>query len=552
MAKPVLLAVDDDPDVLQAVERDLRRKYAAQYRVVRANSGAQALETVQKLKLQGDPVALLLVDQRMPQMSGVDFMECALQYVPDAKRVLLTAYADTDAAIKAINNVRIDYYLLKPWDPPEKSLYPVLDDLLEDWQATYRPDFNGVRIIGHRWLAEAFHLKTMLARNHVPYLWLDLESSEEGRTLLAAAELDDSKLPVVILPDGTTLVQPSQTEVASRVGMKLHAENPFYDLIIVGAGPAGLAAAVYGASEGLHTLLIDREAPGGQAGTSSRIENYLGFPSGLSGDALARRAVDQARRFGVEILAPQTVVGLRVDGQYRFIRLTDGTEISCHALLISTGVAWRRLSVPGLERFQDRGVYYGAALTEAIACRNENVFIIGAGNSAGQAALFLADYAARVTMLVRGDSLGKSMSSYLVERIEDAPNIEVLLHTEMIGVEGDENLSAVVTKNRSGDIQTLPGTSIFIFIGAEPCTDWLEGVVERDEKGFVLAGPDLMQDESRRRRWRLDRDPFLLETSVPGVFVAGDVRHGSVKRVAAGVGEGSIAVQFIHQYLRTV
>ncbi|HEY0603414.1 MAG TPA: FAD-dependent oxidoreductase [Herpetosiphonaceae bacterium] len=553
MAKPVLLTVDDDLDVLRAVERDLRKRYTANYRVVRANSGAQALEVLQTLKLQNEPVALLLVDQRMPQMGGVDFLEQAIPLFPDAKRVLLTAYADTDAAIKAINQVRIDYYLLKPWDPPEQSLYPILDDLLDDWQAAYRPTFQGVRIVGHRWLAEGYQLKNLLARNHVPYQWLDIETSNEARQLLRAANIDEHALPLVLLADGTKLVQPTIRDVAARVGLQTQAQNPFYDLIIVGGGPAGLAAAVYGASEGLCTLLIEKEAPGGQAGTSSRIENYLGFPSGLSGDALARRAVDQARRFGVEILAPQTVTGLRVDGQYRFVRLGDGTEVSCHALLIATGVTWRKLGVPGIDRFQDRGLYYGAAVTEAMSCRDENVFVIGAGNSAGQAALYLADYAANVTMLVRGDSLAKSMSQYLVDRIESAANIDVRLNTEVSAVDGNDHLESVtVLNNATGATETLPGTAIFSFIGAAPGTDWLQGIVERDERGFLLSGPDLMQSGKYPPGWQQDRAPFLLETNVPGVFVAGDVRRGSVKRVASGVGEGSIAVQFIHQYLSAV
>ncbi|HEY0736307.1 MAG TPA: FAD-dependent oxidoreductase [Herpetosiphonaceae bacterium] len=553
MAKPVLLTVDDDLDVLRAVERDLRKRYAANYRVVRANSGAQALEVLHTLKLQNEPVALLLVDQRMPHMCGVDFLEQAIPLFPDAKRVLLTAYADTDAAIKAINQVRIDYYLLKPWDPPEQSLYPILDDLLDDWQAAYRPTFQGVRIVGHRWLAEGYQLKNLLARNHVPYQWLDIETSSEARQLLRAANIDEHALPLVLLADGTKLVQPTIRDVAARVGLQTQAQNPFYDLIIVGGGPAGLAAAVYGASEGLCTLLIEKEAPGGQAGTSSRIENYLGFPSGLSGDALARRAVDQARRFGVEILAPQTVTGLRVDGQYRFVRLGDGTEVSCHALLIATGVTWRKLGVPGIDRFQDRGLYYGAAVTEAMSCRDENVFVIGAGNSAGQAALYLADYAATVTMLVRGDSLARSMSQYLVDRIESAANIDVRLNTEVSAVDGNDHLESVTMINTAtGATETLPGTAIFSFIGAAPGTDWLQGIVERDERGFLLSGPDLMQSGKYPPGWQQDRAPFLLETNVPGVFVAGDVRRGSVKRVASGVGEGSIAVQFIHQYLSAV
>jgi thioredoxin reductase (NADPH) len=549
MAKPILFAVDDDPEVLRAVERDLRRQYGETFRVLRASSGPSALEALEGLKRRNDAVALFLVDQRMPQMTGVEFLEKAIPLFPGAKRVLLTAYADTDAAIRAINTARVDYYLLKPWDPPEENLYPVLDDLLGDWQASYRPPFEGIRIVGHRWSPSAFDVRDFLARHQVPYQWLDVETSEEAKKLLALVD-GEPRLPLVFFPDGTTLPEPPRHELAERIGLKTKAEAPFYDLVIVGGGPAGLAAAVYGASEGLRTLMIEREAPGGQAGTSSRIENYLGFPSGLSGADLARRAVTQAARFGVEILTPQEVTGVRLADPYRIIRLADGGEVSCHALLVATGVSYRKLDVPGADRLADAGIYYGAAMTEAISCRDEDVYIVGGANSAGQAAMYFARYARRVVLLVRGDSLGKGMSQYLVDQIERTSNIEVRLRASVVEARGEHHLEEIDVKDaETGQVETVPARSLFIFIGAQPRTDWLAGVVERDDRGFILSGPDLMHDGKRPAGWPLDRDPFLLETSVPGIFVAGDVRHGSVKRVASGVGEGSISISFIHQYL---
>ena len=558
MAKPVLLTVDDDPQVLSAVARDLRSEYGSDFRVVRADSGPTALEALRQLKLRDETAALFLVDQRMPRMSGVDFLEEAVELFPDAKRVLLTAYADTDAAIRAINKARIDYYLLKPWDPPEQNLYPVLNDLLDDWQADYRPSFEGPRIIGHRWSPETHELKDFLARNQVPYKWLDVETNPEATELLGQLEPERGKmgkgedgqpLPTVVFADGSHMVRPTPMQIAERIGLRTQAEKPFYDLIIVGGGPAGLAAGVYGASEGLRTLMIEREAPGGQAGTSSRIENYLGFPSGLSGGELARRAVTQARRFGTEILTPQEATGVRVEGPYRFITLSDGSELNCHALLISTGVSYRKLEVPGVKELTGAGVYYGAAMTEAFACKDENVFIVGAGNSAGQAALFLARYAREATLLVRGDDLGKNMSQYLVDQIGETPNIQVRLRTEVVEAHGNGNLEAISTMDcNTGNVEREQASALFIFIGAAPRTDWAGDVVERDQRGFIFTGPDVMRN-GRPRSWTLERDPFLLEASVPGIFVAGDVRHGSVKRVASGVGEGAIAVSFMHQYL---
>ncbi|MFL6195070.1 MAG: FAD-dependent oxidoreductase [Thermoanaerobaculia bacterium] len=559
MAKPVLFAIDDDAEVLRAVDRDLRREYGEHYRVMRANSGPSALEALEQLKVRSTPVALFLVDQRMPQMTGVEFLERAIPLFPTAKRVLLTAYADTDAAIRAINTARIDYYLLKPWDPPEECLYPVINDLLEDWRASFRPPFEGIRVIGHRWSPDAFQIRDFLARHQVPYHWLDVEGGDaEAKELLDRLTEEDKRnggdgviaLPAVVLADGTFVGNPSRHDLAAKVGFKTQAEKPFYDLVIVGGGPSGLAAAVYGASEGLRTLMIEGDAPGGQAGTSSRIENYLGFPAGLSGADLTRRAVTQAQRFGVELLTPQEARSVRLEDPYRIITLADGKEVSCHALLIATGVSYRKLDVPGIEKLTGAGVYYGAAMTEAMSCRDEDVFIVGGANSAGQAAMFFAKYAKRVVMLVRGDSLSKSMSQYLIDQIGATSNIEVWYHSNVAEVKGESHLESIDVKNsQTGEVTDNPARSLFIFIGAQPRTNWLEGVVERDDHGFILAGPDLQRDGARPKGWKLDRDPFLLETSVPGIFVAGDVRHGSVKRVASGVGEGSIAISFIHQYL---
>lgn len=554
MAKPAILTVDDDREVLRAVERDLRTRYAADYRVLRADSGQAALEILRELKLRNDPVALLLVDQRMPQMSGVELLHHAQEIFPEARRALLTAYADTDAAIAAINDAAIHHYLLKPWHPPELNLYPVLDDLLEDWRASYHPAFEGIRVLGLRWSPKSHEIKDFLARNQVPYRWLDIEATERDaetkQTVQSVPENERDDLPLVLFPDGTRLHQPTTAELAARAGLQTRAGAEFYDLAIIGGGPAGLAAAVYGASEGLRTVMIEREAPGGQAGMSSKIENYLGFPSGLSGADLARRAVTQARRFGVEILAPQEATKLRIENDYRFITLADDAEISCHALLIATGVQWRSLDVPGIERLHGAGVYYGAAMTEAISCKDEDVYIIGGANSAGQAAMFFSQHARSVRMLVRGDSLAKSMSQYLIDQIAETANIHVAYNSSVTEVHGYERLEAISIRcSTSGDTETVPASYLFILIGATPHTEWLDGMVERDARGFILSGTDLMRDGAPPKGWTLERDPWLLETSVPGVFVVGDVRKGSIKRVASGVGEGSIAVSFIHQYL---
>jgi thioredoxin reductase (NADPH) len=553
MAKPVILAVDDDPQVLRAVERDLRRKYAREYRVLRAASGESALDALDKLKLRGDPVALFLVDQRMPKMTGVEFLEKAVEMFPEAKRDLLTAYADTDAAIRAINEIGLDYYLQKPWDPPEENLYPILDDQLDDWRADFKPPFEGVRVIGDRWSPDSHRVRDFLARNRVPYRSLEVENSEEASQIVERLDHGTPKLPVVVFQDGSYLEAPENREVADRIGLRTRAERPFYDLLIIGGGPSGLAAAVYGASEGLKTVLIEREAPGGQAGTSSFIENYLGFPHGLKGSELARRAVDQARKFEVEILTPQEVAQVRVEDPYRIVRLGDGTELSCHALIVATGVSYRKLDAPGIDRLTGAGVYYGASLTEAFSYKDEDVYIVGGANSAGQAAMLFSEYARKVVVVYHGDSLRKSMSEYLVKQVEDSGNIEVRLTSSVVEAAGEDHLERIALQNSaSGQKEIVPTQALFILIGAAPHTDWLNGVVARDERGFIRSGPDLSVHGERPKGWKLDRDPYLLETSVPGIFVAGDVRHGSIKRCASAVGEGSITVQFVHQYLREV
>jgi thioredoxin reductase (NADPH) len=556
MPKPVLLTVDDDPEVLRAIERDLRSRYADRYRIMRANSGSAGLNTLRELKARNNPVALLLADQRMPQMDGVNFLSEAMEMHPLAKRALLTAYADTSAAIDAINEARVHYYLMKPWDPPEEKLFPALDDLLHDWTATFHPPYEGIRVLGTRWSTRSYELRDFLARNQVPYQWIDVELAQtdpEVGGLVNSLGPEAETLPLILFPDGARLAEPPLPAVADKIGLHTHTETSFYDLAIVGGGPAGLAAAVYGASEGLHTVMIEREAPGGQAGLSSRIENYLGFPSGLSGNDLARRAVAQARRFGVEILAPQEAVSLRAEGPYRFLKLADGFEISCHALLLAMGVQWRTLDVPGIERLQGAGVYYGGGTTEAMACKGEIVHIIGGANSAGQAAMHFAKFADKVVMLVRGESLAATMSHYLIEQIEKTPNIEVQTRSSVVEVHGETRLTGLtILCSTTGVKEQVPATSLYIFIGAQPRTEWLGNLIERDERGFILSGPDLLRGGKRPPSWTLDRDPGLLETNVPGIFVVGDVRHGSVKRVASGVGEGAVVVQFMHQYLAKV
>lgn len=557
--RPVILVVDDDPEVVRAVARDLRSAFGEHYQIVRADSGAAALDAARTLKLQNRPVALFLADQRMPGMTGVEFLEQVLAIHPDAKRALLTAYADTDAAIRAINAVKLDYYLMKPWHPPELHLYPVIDELLGDWQAGYEPPFEGVRLIDSQWSPEAHQLRDFLARNQIPYRWLDAETSSEARELIGClpdaeqagcGRADASGLPLVILADGARLPRPTPAALAERLGLATHSSTPFFDVLIVGGGPAGLAAAVYGASEGLATAILEKDAPGGQAGTSSRIENYLGFPSGISGSELARRALTQAKRFGAEVIVTKSVDSVRIDGPYKFVRLSDGSELSCHALVIATGVSYRRLDCEGIDALTGAGVYYGAATTEAAACGDQDVIVVGGGNSAGQGAMFLSRYARSVTIAVRGSGLEATMSRYLIDQIEKTANIRLRPSSVVTGVAGSGRLEQVTLRSvDTGAEETVPATALFVYIGAEPHTDWLDGVVERDVRGFICTGPALARGGERVAGWPLVRAPYLLETNVPGIFAAGDVRCGSVKRVAAAVGEGSIAVQFIHQYL---
>jgi thioredoxin reductase (NADPH) len=551
MNKPILLSVDDDAAVSQAITRTLRRQYAERFRVLRAESGPAALDTLRELKLSGDEVALLLADHRMPGMTGVEFLEQSIELFPDARRALLTAYADIDAAIHAINIVGLDYYLLKPWDPPEEKLFPVLDDLLESWLAHYEPPFEGVRVIGHRWSARSHDVKDLLAGNHVPYRWLDVERDADAQTLLAASGIAAApeRLPVVVTASGKALEAPSNAELAAEIGLNTHPELPFYDLTIVGAGPAGLAAAVYGASEGLRTVLIERQAPGGQAGQSSRIENYLGFPTGVSGADLARRALTQARRFGAEMITVQEACALEARGPARVVRLSSGAELSSHAVLIATGVSYRRLEAPGFEQFVGRGIYYGASVAEAQGTRGQDVYIIGGANSAGQAAVYFSRFARSVTLLVRADSLEKSMSRYLVEQIRVIPTIKVRVCCEVVAAGGATHLETITIADRaSGREEETPANFLFVLIGAYPHTEWIGAAVARDAQGFILSGADLLRD-GVSPRWAAEREPYLLETSLPGVFVAGDARRSSMKRVASAVGEGAIAVRFVHEYV---
>jgi thioredoxin reductase (NADPH) len=553
MAKPIIMTVDDEPQVLNAVERDLRRHYGGDYRILKAGSGEEALNTVQQLKRRNDPLALFLVDQRMPTMSGTEFLGEARKLYPDARKVLLTAYADTEAAIESINTIELDYYLMKPWHPPEQTLYPVLDDLLSDWLATVPLPYEGIRVAGTLWSPSCHRVKDFLARNGIPYQWLDIESNAEAEELVDSVSREERRLPVVFFPDGEVLIDPDHRTLAEKCGMHTQATQPFYDVIIVGAGPAGLGAAVYGASEGLNTLMIDKEATGGQAGTSSRIENYLGFPKGLSGAELARRATAQARRLGAEILTAQEVTGVRVEDPYRYVTLSDGTELGCRALVIATGVTVRELDVPGIKDLTGAGVYYGAALTEAANYRDRHMFVVGGANSAGQAAMFFSRYASKVSMLVRSSALEKGMSQYLVDQIFGTENIEVLTRTEVAEVHGEHQLESITIVNKDTDeTQTLPAAALFIFIGAVPHTELVAGVVERNRAGFIITGPDLIHEGRRPKGWTLKRDPYFLETSVPGIFAPGDVRQGAVRRVASAVGQGAIAISLLHQYLKSV
>ena len=543
--RPAILAVDDEPTVLAAVARDLRRGFGERYRVLRAASGPEALELMTELRRRGEHLAMVIADQRMPGMEGTDLLVKVRQIYPDAKRVLLTAYADTQAAIAAINEVSLDYYLLKPWDPPEEQLFPVVEDLLTTWEAGAALNMGGVRIIGHRFSKDTHDLRDFIARNRVPGRWLDVERDSEARELLTVADVPEERLPVVLLEDGSVLERPTVLELAERLGVAVRPAADHYDLVIVGGGPAGLAAAVYGASEGLRTVMVEREAPGGQAGQSSRIENYLGFPMGLSGSDLARRATDQARRLGAELLTVSDVSALKVEGAGRIVELTGGVQLSANTVLVASGVSYRMMPAPGFSDFTGAGVYYGAALTEARSCAQQHVVVIGAANSAGQAAVHFSGYASRVTMLVRGESLAKSMSAYLIDQIAALKNVNVLTRTEAVAAEGDNGrLKRLRLRGADGEERTENVDACFVFIGALPRTEWLDGVVARDERGFILAGTD-----AQAHGWPLPREPRALETSVPGVFVAGDVRARSIKRVASAVGEGSMAVSLIHEYL---
>jgi thioredoxin reductase (NADPH) len=553
VAKPVILSVDDDALVLAAIERDLREHFQSDYRILKAGSGREALEAARELKQRGTPIALFLVDERMPGMTGTELLREVRTLHPESRKVLLTAYADSEAAIRGINEVGLDHYLMKPWDPPEQHLYPVLDDVLADWAATFRPPFDGIRVAGSRWSPRSHELRDFLARTQTPYAWIDLDTDGATRALVETLTPGLKRQPVVFFPDGTTLLAPTTRELAERIGLQTEARNPFYDLIVVGGGPSGLAAAVYGASEGLRTILIELDVTGGQAGTSSQIENYLGFPGGIAGADLARRATTQARRFGAEVVTARGVAAIRAEHPYRIVTLDDGSELQCYALLLATGMQVRRLDVPGVEALTGAGVYYGAALSEAAACRGAEVVIIGGANSAGQAALLFARYAAKVTMVVRGASLQATMSTYLIDRIEAAGNIEVRTHTAVAGVRGIGRLEAVeLVRDDAGERTTLPAAAMFVLIGSTPQSGMVAGLVERDETGFIVTGPDLLKDGRRPKGWTLDRDPFPLETSLPGIFAAGDVRLGSTKRVASAVGEGSAAVGMIHRYLQTV
>jgi thioredoxin reductase (NADPH) len=549
VTKPAILTVDDDPMVSSAIARDLRRRYGDDYLVVKATSGAQALAALTKLALRNQPIALIATDQRMPGMTGIELLEQARAHAPTAKYLLLTAYADTDVAIKAINDIGLDYYLLKPWDPPEDQLFPVVDDLLSDWQHANPEHTSDIRVVGNRWSDRAHDIKTFLARNHVPYTWYDVERDAEGQRLRDLASASDNDLPLVLVPEGDTLRAPSTVDLASALGLRTRAEQPLYDVCIVGGGPAGLAAGVYAASEGLSTVIVEREAPGGQAGLSAAIENYLGFPRGLTGSDLAQRAVAQASRFGAEMVLARSVTGLESRGPVHAVLLEGSGEIEARALIVATGVSYRSLAVEGLGEFTGRGVYYGATASEASQVQDEEVYIVGAANSAGQAALNLARYAKRVVLLVRGETLEASMSRYLIDKITEVRNIEVRCRTEVVGCMGSGHLEALTLAERdSGRVEEVPVSWLFIFVGASPRTDWLGDSVVRDDKGFVITGPDLIT----QGRWSLQRPPYALETSVPGVFAAGDVRLDSMKRVASAVGEGAMSIYLVHRYLATL
>jgi thioredoxin reductase (NADPH) len=553
LAKPVIMSVDDDPQVLSAIERDLRHRYKNDYRVVKAGSGHEALDAARQLKQRGTAVALFLVDQRMPEMTGTELLAEVRELHPDSRKVLLTAYADTKVAIDSINDIGLDHYLMKPWDPPEQKLYPILDDLLSEWKNRTHLPFDGIRIAGARFSPQSYAVREFLSRNQIPYQWIDIDEDPSMRDLIAAFPDGLARLPVVLFPDGTYLSAPSNLELAEKIGLQTEARRPFYDVAVIGGGPAGLANALYAASEGMRVVLIEKSGPGGQAGTSSRIENYLGFPNGITGADLAQRASAQARRFGAEILTAQTVIGIRREDPYRIVQLADGNEISAYSVVITTGMAVRILDVPGIEPLNGLGVYYGVALSEAAAYRGHDVCIVGGANSAGQAALFFSRYARTVTLLVRAAGLSPAMSHYLVQRIDVTAGIRVITRVEVAAVGGNGHLERVTLRNLdTAEECTLDSSAMFICIGTAPHSDMVAGLLERNEKGFILTGPDLPRVNGKPRGWTLERDPFLFETNVPGVFAAGDVRAGANRRVAAAVGEGSAAIYSIHQYLNTV
>ena len=552
MDQSIIFVIDDDVQVLRAITRDLKNKYRQDYRVLSTSSAKEALDSLLELKNRGESVAMFISDQRMPEMEGVDFLAQAMEYYDDAKKVLLTAYSDTDAAIKAINNVRLDYYLTKPWDPPEERLYPVINDLLDDWQNDFHPDFKGIKLAGYQFSPKSHEIKEFLSGNLIPYQWLDA-TDEEGKQLLQLNHFEAKDLPVIFFEDGTMISNPRIIDVAKRIGLNPDVKNEIFDVVVIGAGPAGLAASVYGSSEGLKTLLIERRAPGGQAGTSSRIENYLGFPSGLSGADLTRRAITQSARFGTDFLSPQSVTAIQVQDNYKKIILADDKEIMTKAIVITTGVDYRQLTTPGISQFKGAGIYYGAANTEASACRDKVVFIVGGGNSAGQAAMYLSKFAKQVNILIRRDDLSYTMSSYLIDQIKGVAHISVCSSREVIEAKGNERLEQLTIKNiKTGEIYTEDAAALYIFIGAKPFTDWLDQEIITNDKGFIETGRDLQHYDNFKKIWKLDRDPYLLETSCPGIFAAGDVRAGAMNRVASAVGEGSMAISFVHKYLAEI
>lgn len=551
--KPIIFSIDDDIQVLRSIKRDLRNQYKSDYRIISTSSANEALASLEELKKKGETVALFLSDQRMPEMLGVEFLEKAKPYFPLAKRVLLTAYSDTSAAIKAINDVQLDYYLMKPWDPPSEKLYPILDDLLDDWQAEYRPEFQGIKVVGYQYSPLSHRIKDFLSGNLRPYQWIDVENNPKAEELLNLHQIDQKCLPAIIFQDGTCMEQPDLKALAERIGMNPNAQSDMYDVVIIGAGPAGLAAAVYGGSEGLKTLLIEKRAPGGQAGTSSRIENYLGFPKGLSGSDLARRALTQATRFGVEFLSPQEVTKIETEGNYKTIHLADGNTLNSKSVIVTTGVDYRKLPAEGISDFTGAGIYYGAAMTEARSCANQNVFVVGGGNSAGQGAVYLSQFAKKVTILIRREDLTSSMSSYLIDQIDAIDNIEVLGKRQIVKATGEGHLRCLEIENlEDNSTYRAEADALFIFIGARPFTDWLEQKIIRNERGFVTTGRELQLQSNFKKFWKKEREPFLLETCEPGIFAAGDVRAGAMNRVASAVGEGAMAIKFVHEYLAEI